>query len=188
MKRVVATIALLLIATPILGQSISVSQLMTMLAGVSESQARFTETRESSLLKAPLVVSGQLAYRRPDRLEKRIETPFAEVTVIDGTRITVSKGGAAERSYSVPTGAPRALVESLRATLAGDLAALERYFVVHASGVADAWKLVLIPKTAELSNYVTRVEIAGNKVQLSRIEVVEASGDRSLTDLKPAQK
>lgn len=188
MRRASAIVAMWLVVAPLFAQSISVSQLMTMLAGVSESEARFTEIRESLLLKAPLVISGQLAYRRPDHLEKRIETPFSEVTVIDGTRITVSKGGAAERSYSVPTGAPRALVESLRATLAGDLAALERYFEVHARGAADAWSLTLIPRAAELSNYVTRVEIAGSKEQLSRIEVIEASGDRSLTTLQPATK
>jgi hypothetical protein len=37
----------------------------------------------------------------------------------------------------VPQAAP--FIESLRATLAGDRAALERYFTVHFSGNLDRW-------------------------------------------------
>ena len=53
----------------------SAGDLMQMLASVDRVTARFVETRTSSLLSAPLVLQGTLAYRRPDHLEKRVLTP-----------------------------------------------------------------------------------------------------------------
>jgi outer membrane lipoprotein-sorting protein len=167
--------------------AVTISELMQRLAGVPASQARFTETRHSSLLKTPLVVTGRLVYRRPDRLEKHVQSPFAESTVIEGSRVSMAKGGEAGRTMTVPAGAAQALVESLRATMAGDLPALERHFTVHLQGSLEDWTLTLIPREAALADIVTRVEIAGANASLRRIEVLEASGDRSVTVIEDAK-
>ena len=58
------------------------AELMQVLSDVPSSRARFIETRHSALLKKPLVLSGRLVYRRPDRLEKHVQTPFEE-SIID---------------------------------------------------------------------------------------------------------
>ena len=58
-------------------------ELMQLLASVQSSNARFTETRDSAMLKAPLVQHGTLAYRRPDHLEKHVDGPSDEHTVLD---------------------------------------------------------------------------------------------------------
>ena len=180
-------VAFMTLAASASAQALSALELMQRLATVPASQASFTETRHSSLLKTPLVVTGRLVYRRPDRLEKHVQSPFIESTVIDGSRLSMTRGGDAGRTMNVPAGPAQALVESLRATLAGDLAALERHFNVHLQGNLDAWTLTLIPREAALADVVTRVEIAGNDANLRRIEVLEASGDRSVTVIDGAK-
>ena len=84
------------------------------------------------MLKQPLVLSGRLVYRRPDRLEKHVQAPFVETITIEGSRVTVARSGSeGDRVITLPAGSTaQALIESLRATLAGDLPALERHFAV----------------------------------------------------------
>jgi outer membrane lipoprotein-sorting protein len=180
-----AALALCVAVAPAASQALSAPALMQRLRDVASSEARFTETRESALLKAPLVTSGRLVWKRPDRLEKHVEAPFAESTVIEGTRVTITRpADRAARTVSVPAGPAQALVEALRATLAGDLPALERHFDLRVAGSADAWTLTLLPRDASVTAFVTRVDIAGAGAQLTAIDVLEAGGERSLTVLE----
>lgn len=162
--------------------ALSTQELMDRLAAVPASEASFVETRHSSLLKAPLVMSGRLVYRRPARLEKHVQSPYQESTVIDGAKVTITGGNAQpSRTMTIPAGAAQALVDSLRSTLAGDLPVLERHFTVSVSGELDAWTVTLLPRDAGFSDFVKRVEIAGTGNDLRRVEVLEGSGDRTVT-------
>ena len=92
------------------------------------------------------------------------------------------------RSFSLASSAAvSALVESMRATLAGDRAALERHYELkprgHAGGVGRSTSR---RATAKLAGLVRRIQIAGARERLRRIEVEEAAGDRSVMLIGPA--
>jgi outer membrane lipoprotein-sorting protein len=161
----------------------SAAELMHLLSDVQSSRAHFIETRHSAMLKAPLTLSGRLVYRRPDRLEKHVQAPFVETITIEGSRVTVARGGAGtDRVITLPAGGTaQALIESLRATLAGDLPALERHFAVAVSGSRTAWTMSLTPRGATLP--VVRVDFAGRDSRIQRIEVLESGGDRTVTTI-----
>lgn len=160
--------------------------LMAQLAGVASSRARFVETRQSALLKQPLVLTGTLVYQRPDRLEKHVATPFVESVTIAGSRVDIARPGETGRTIAMPPAGPaRALAESLRATLAGDLPALARHFVVEVAGTPGAWTMTLTPRDPALAATVERVTFAGAADRVQRIDVLEASGDRSVTTIQP---
>ena len=184
--------ATLLVAAAMLGMAGSASAfsteaLMQLLAEVQSSRAQFVETRQSTMLKTPLTSSGQLVYQRPDRLEKHVQSPFVESTTIEGSRVTVSRGGPEGNRVIMlpPGGTAQALIESLRATLAGDLAALERHFNVSVSGSRNAWSMTLTPR-ATLP--VVRVDFAGADRHVQRIEVVESGGDRTVTTISDERR
>ena len=168
---------------PGLAHALEAAELMQVLSDVPSSRARFIETRHSALLKKPLVLSGRLVYRRPDRLEKHVLTPYEESITIEGTRVSITRQGAEPgRIFTLPASGPaQALIESLRATLAGDLAALERHFAVAVSGTRGDWTISLTPRDPALGAVVLRVEFAGKGNRVGRIEVLEAGGDRSVT-------
>lgn len=179
-------LALCTMATSLAASTLTPEALMTQLAGVPSSRARFVETRSSALLKEPLVVTGTLVYRRPDRLEKHVATPFVESVTIVGSRIEAVRPGEAGRTIAMPPGGPaRALAESLRATLAGDLPALARYFVVEVTGTPGAWTMTLTPRDPALAAAVELVIFAGAADRVQRFEVLEAGGDRSVTTIQP---
>jgi len=134
-----------------------------------------------ALLNAPLVLAGTLRYERPDRLEKHVLIPYDERVAIAGTEIIVENKarGRSQRFSASSNASLQALVESLRATLAGDLPALERHFDVAFEGSARDWAVVLVPRGAETLALITRIRIAGAGDRLRRIDIDEAGGDRS---------
>ena len=159
--------------------------LMRMLASVQSTRATFVETRYSRLLKAPLVSRGTLTYRRPDRLEKHVESPREERLVLDGGRLSIELPDRGRTLSIEAQAAPGVgtLIEGLRAVRAGDLGALERHFSVAVHGTREAWRLELEPRSPGVAQYVQAVSMAGAGARLERIEVREASGDRTVTEI-----
>jgi len=145
----------------------SIASLMTALAGVRESRAAFVEEKALAALTSPLVSRGTLLYAAPSRLEKRTEAPFAERVAVDGDRLTYERPAeGVSRTLSLDqTPELRGLVEAVRGTLAGDLAALRRHYSVGYEGTPDAWRLTLVPvdaKVRELQDFV-KAQIAPYK-------------------------
>ena len=155
--------------------------LMRELASVPRARARFTETKHVALLKAPLTLTGTLSYERPDRLEKHVLAPYDERIAIAGTQVTVDNNtrGRTQNVSVASNPTLLALVESLRATLAGDLAALERHFEVTLERKADQWTIALVPREAGTLALITRISLTGSGNRLRRIDIEEAGGDRS---------
>jgi len=157
------------------------------LARVERSDATFEETRHIAALTAPVVRRGTLRYVRPSDLEMVVQTPVPERVRVSGTTLTIEgRNGVREvRIGDMP--AIAGWVESVRATLAGDVPALGRHFTVRASGDISRWQLDLTPLSAELAAFVTRVTISGANAQIGRIDVIEASGDRSEMVVSPVR-
>jgi len=179
--RLILLIAAFL-AAPTRAAEFDLAALMEMLAQVPAAKNSFTETKHSAVLSAPLVLKGTLVYARPDRLEKNVLSPYDERTVIADNSVTIDNRTLRQkRSFALASSAAiSALVESMRATLAGDRAALERHYRVELEGRADAWILNLVPREQKLASLVRRIQIAGVRERLNRIEVEEVAGDRSV--------
>ena len=166
----------------------SLTRLFSDLGAQRERHARFTERKFSALLKAPIESSGTLIFRAPGYLEKRTIEPQRETVRIDGSVVTyegaAGRGAAQRRSFSL-SDAPllAALIESLRATLGGDLPALRRHYDVSANAPASqaaGWQLTLIPRDRALREAVSRIVLRGAGAEVAAVEIVEANGDLTL--------
>jgi hypothetical protein len=165
--------------------ALTLSELVGTLAAVTESRALFTDVRTVAALGAPLERRGTLVYVRPGKLEMVVEAPVAErLSVADGTMTLESRGTT--RVVDLRSQPPLlAWIEGIRATLAGDEAALRRHFEPTVSGTVERWTLVLVPRDARLRSVVARVAIAGERERIRTIEVDEVSGDRSVMTIAP---
>jgi hypothetical protein len=165
-------------------------QLMASLAAQPDSVIEFTETRHSSLLKEPLVTTGELRFKRPDTLERRVKTPFAERYLIEGDRLTIERSGAgAPRTLSLGSQPLLAnLVETIRALLRGDLQTLTRLYRVELRGTPDDWALTLLPSDPAMVEFVASVHVRGRAAALTEMEVVEPNGDRTVTHFAHARE
>jgi hypothetical protein len=155
------------------------------LAARRHGEVSFIEQHFLSMLKRPVESSGELIYDAPDRLEKRTLEPHPESLVLQGHVLTVQRGHSTHvldlKSY--PQVLP--LIESIRATLAGDRTALEQRFKLEFGGDQARWMLVLTPLDAQAAKAVSRVQIDGARDNLLRVEIQQPDGDRSLMTLRP---
>jgi hypothetical protein len=154
-------------------------QLLQLLAARRHGHVTFSEVQQLAVLDRPLQSSGELVYDAPDHLEKRTLQPRPETLILERGVLTVQRG-ARKRVLSLrdyPQIVP--FVESIRATLAGDRASLERYFTVSFSGSLDQWTLELVPADAQLAHTVRDIRIAGERDELHTMEIRQTDGDAS---------
>ncbi|HEY6241278.1 MAG TPA: LolA-related protein, partial [Burkholderiales bacterium] len=155
------------------------ARLMAQLAQVQTSRARYSEVKHVAMLRKPLRLSGTLFYERPARIEKRQILPVEESIRVDGDSLTVEREGKTRRIALQSAPLLAALVESLRATLAGDSAELERLFSVRVEGTKQRWTLALVPREVEIAGVVKAISIAGSGSRIARMEILEPGGDGS---------
>jgi outer membrane lipoprotein-sorting protein len=166
------------------GAADALDGVMRSLAQRRHGQVSFVEQQFLHMLKRPVESYGELIYDAPSRLEKRTIEPRPETLVVDGEVVTVQRG---RRSHVLDLKAYPQIVpfiESIRATLAGDRAALERLFRLEFAGSEMRWTLVLTPLDAQLAKAVAEIRIDGSRDELSRVEIRQSDGDRSLMTLR----
>jgi hypothetical protein len=160
-------------------------RLMGALAQRKHGHVTFQEKKFIAMLDRPVESSGELLYDAPDRLEKKTLKPKPESLVLAGGSVSAQRG----RHHYVldlkqyPQVVP--FIESIRATLAGDRAALERVFKVDFGGSFEHWTLGLVPLDPKLARTVKEIHIEGEKDLIHSVEIQEADGDRSLLTIGP---
>ncbi|HSJ99567.1 MAG TPA: outer membrane lipoprotein carrier protein LolA [Myxococcota bacterium] len=162
-----------------------VTTLFEALARERPGRATFEEKRYLALLDRPLVSTGELSFTPPARLEKRTVAPRPERMVVDGERVTIERAG---KTLSLGLGenpAIAVLVESIRGTLAGDLASVTRTYSAALDGTRARWRLLLRPLDPAAAALVERVEIAGAEARVESVAIFHADGDRSVMTIAP---
>jgi outer membrane lipoprotein-sorting protein len=158
-------------------------RVMHALAQRKHGHVTFTEEKYISVLDKPVKSSGELLYEAPDRLEQRTTSPKPETLVLQNGVVTVDRG---RRHYVLdlrqyPQIVP--FIESMRATLAGDRAALERIFRLSFSGSFDTWTLTLTPLDEKLAHTIRQIDIDGTQAAIHKVQIQEADGDRSVLEI-----
>jgi outer membrane lipoprotein-sorting protein len=173
----------LMLAAPV--DALTLDALMHDLAGVASRQASFVETKEMALLNGPLVRRGTLEYTRPDRLSMRVDSPYYERVEIAGDQVTIERRSGVTKVSLAAQPQLGAWIDSLRATLAGDAATLQRHFDVRVEGSAADWTLALVPRDPALRAVIERVDIAGRAAEVTRFAIDETKGDRTRIVIAP---
>jgi outer membrane lipoprotein-sorting protein len=156
---------------------------MQLLEARRHNEVSFVEQQWMSLLKHPVQSSGELIYDAPGRLEKRTLEPHLETLVLEGDVLTLRRGHRNQVLELSAYPAVRPFVEGIRATLAGDRNALEQVFHVEFAGDVGRWTLTLVPRDGGPKT-VAAVRIEGSGAELSKVEIRQSDGDRSVMTLR----
>lgn len=163
------------------GQAWDITQLMQTLAQVKSASGQFTERKTMRMLSEPLLASGTLLYLAPDQVQKITVLPQRERVAVRGDTVTI-EGGQDERGRTLSlTDYPEigGIVEGIRATLAGDLPTLRRFYAVQLDGSAADWRLLLQPTAPKLQKFVKQIRIAGSGNKVHTVETEDRDGDLS---------
>lgn len=176
--RFTAFIGLVLCASSYAGDW-ALPDLMHLMAQKKSGKASFVEKKYMSILDKPLESSGELSFDAPDRLEKRTLKPRPETMLLEGDKLTLTlheKRPLNLRLQDHPEVA--ALVESIRGTLSGDQAALEKNYAIDFTGVQGKWQLTLTPVQKAVAKVVRQVHIGGADANIKTIIFDQVDGDR----------
>ena len=182
--RWIAALFLLTAMVATRAQSLDLPRLMQLLAAVPAAEVPYTEKKFSSLLSAPVVSSGKLLYRRPDIVEKNIETPRKESYRFVGEELVVTRDGKERRIPLSSQPLLAAFAASLRGVLGGDLDLLRKHYALSLQGDEPSWRLDMMPIDEETLRFVKRVTVSGRAGRVGQIEVRESSGDHSVLKVR----
>lgn len=171
-------------ATPAM---ITRDEVITALRAVPGVTAEYREDQYLSLLDAPLTSRGTMHFAPPGRLAKHQSTPARARTVVADGRLRFADAFGRDELDIAGNPAVALFVGTFLDVLAGRTDRIEQTwtvgFVAGADGDPRAWVIALRPKGEPGTKLVDRLVIRGREASVSRIEVVEVGGDRTVTTL-----
>lgn len=189
-------IALLLCATPPLAigdtqnraepelslPELRLPELLQDIGAIKQRRVCFQETKRVDVLATELLQSGTLSFRHPDYLRRQTRGAGGVDFIIRGDRLTATDPLRGEQQIAL-TDYPALLAfsESLRALLAGDLAALQRHYETQLEGSRAAWTLHLKPRQPALADYIDALTIEGINDDIHTLTSEEVLGDVTVT-------
>jgi hypothetical protein len=185
-SQVLLMLLLGVVAVGARGAPFTLQTLMNALAEVESVDAAFREIKEVPILDEPITLTGILRYRAPDYVKKQVLLPQRETIEISGDQVYIDsakRGQHRLRLGDYP--GVGAFVESFRATLAGDIDSLTRYWRVDLDGDFDRWHLRLEPIDAAMAEQVESILIRGRQRRLLRIDTRQSDGGRSVMTITP---
>ncbi|HZZ92061.1 MAG TPA: LolA-related protein [Usitatibacter sp.] len=163
-----------------------VAALMTLLHASHPARATFRETKYLRVLDQPVETTGELRFTPPDHLEKRSVGLNGETLVADKDMVTIERGGRTQALSLAQYPDIAVFVDSIRGTLAGDRALLEKAYRLSLKGTQARWTLTLVPRDEKLTRIVKRIVITGSQAEVRRVEIDQADGDHSVMAITPA--
>ncbi|WP_282802606.1 LolA-related protein [Bombella apis] len=145
---------------------------------VSQRENHFTETRQLHALKVPLHSEGTLRFIPPDRVEKLTLTPVQDSFIMQGDTAWLRHGQTPARAVPLHMSpALQVMAATIRGPLQGDVALLQQYYTLSATGDMGRWTLTMTPRTHDTGQIVRLVQIQGRNNSLDSLHLVLANGD-----------
>lgn len=144
----------------------------------------FTETRTVYFLENPIVTKGNLEFRPPDTLIKRIMHPELIEQHIEGEILTIYQGGNIKNTISLAKKSELATgINAIRWVLSGNLLELNKHFDVKFDNNNSNWMIDLVPSDPEVAMNIDRISISGNDDDITNINIRQVNGDSIKTDI-----
>jgi hypothetical protein len=159
-------------------QLVSLLNRMAASAGV---EANFEESKELSLLAAPLESRGVIYFTPPGRFARFTLSPGFTALVVDGEEIRMREGRDGETIDLSGNPIARVFVDNIVVLWSGDREKLERHYTAEFRGTLEAWELRLSPRREPLSRAIEAITLRGDSEAVREMHVTEKDGDRTVT-------
>jgi len=143
-------------------------------------EGHFEQQKTIAVLPAPLKSHGHYVFTQGKEV-------YWETLMPVQSRVLLTPEGI---SFSDPSGEQNAPAQAQHAgaevvakmfmgVIAGELDSMQDYFTLTATGSASAWKIQMVPRSTNISAYITRIEVRGAEFT-EQLEILEANGDKTL--------
>ena len=161
--------------------SLTLGELLSRMAKTRGVVADFRERKQISLLDQPLEATGTIYFAPPNRFTRVTRSPAATRLVLDGAHMQFEDAAGANTLDLAANPVARQFAENMVALWSGDRARLEKLYRLEFTADAARWQLVLVPRSPTLARFIEKLALRGDGAEMRELELVEADGDRTLT-------
>jgi hypothetical protein len=155
---------------------------LAQLATIEALDAQFREEKRMALLAQPLVSEGELHYEKPRLLARHTRPPHASSVLLRGETLSFGDDQHKESIELSAQPALRVLVDTFVSVLGGDVAALERVAELKYEPLPnDGYRIRVLPRDEKMKRLVRSMFFEGQGTLLSKMELVDANGDTTVT-------
>lgn len=176
--------------TPALGgdeqRPSNAAQLFRAFAAIKGLSADYTEEKFLSLLAVPLKSKGKLHFIQPGYLSRIVEAPEKSQLTITNAELRMADKDGEQVIDLRQSDRVRLFVTSLVQVFQGNDKALQQHYRVrYTPNAKDAlhWQLELAPLKEPLTKIIKRLVLLGSGKTVTRIELHEPNGDRTITTI-----
>jgi hypothetical protein len=147
---------------------------------------RFREEKHLGILDQSLSDTGVLRFIPPATLIREMDGPSGMVYRIQGSQLSIDKGGRIIRQLDLQANPQLAGVAvTLRALLKADMQTLQRQYAMQLTGSEANWTLQLTPRDELVGRIIERISIRGGNRRIRDIDTYETGGDHTHMTLLP---
>jgi hypothetical protein len=184
MRFLLQALLLTLAALPWSAHAFDLNDLQTQLRATPVVRGHFVQQKFLRSLPQPLTSRGDFTLAAGKGLLWLLRTPIAQDLRINANGVSRRNEAGVWKALPQQTGSGRENRLFL-SVLAGDTRGLQENFDLALTGEADAWQLLLTPRSALLRQIFDNIQINGGKL-VDRIELRETQGDRSVLQMTDA--
>jgi outer membrane lipoprotein-sorting protein len=145
---------------------------------------KFKEKYDAFYLDSPLISTGEMSFKPPDKLIKTTLEPNHISQEIIGNEVIVTWGdGKIERFSLDQYRGLESMANTLRAVLSGNIDYIDINYVVEKLETQEGWKLILLPKNTNINKWIKKIELNGSDGNIRQFIVTEVNGDNTTTTL-----
>jgi outer membrane lipoprotein-sorting protein len=181
-QGLLALLFALTVVEPARAEEPTMESVLAAFANVTALSAHFREEKQMALLSVPLISEGDIYYERPRRLARHTKLPAASSVVLDGAQLSFGDAQHKESMGVDAHPALRVLVDTFVSVLSGDKKRLLEMADVKLERVGErGFKILVKPKEPNVLRLVRSMSFEGEGAALTKMELLDANGDRSLT-------
>jgi outer membrane lipoprotein-sorting protein len=151
------------------------------LAKVEALSVRFHEEKTMALLATPLASDGTLHYQKPRMLVRHTGKPHASSVLLIGEKLSFGDNAHSQSMDLSSQPALRVLVDTFVSVLGGDLASLQKVATVSLERRTTGYRIRIVPRDDKVKRLVRAMTFDGEGANLSRMELLDANGDTTVT-------
>lgn len=144
---------------------------------VTSFSATFKQTKMMSFMNDPVVTEGDCFYKRGDKLCMKYTKPVGELMLINGTNVTIARGGKV-RTLNTKNGKAGALANMLLSCIKGEFSKLEAKNLTYAetaSGVTYSLNVNMVVGKSKINRLVLTYDKSNLTLNMLKMEEPDGS-------------
>ncbi len=183
MLRLILASCLLTVTTIAQADADLLAELTRRSAAIEALEGSFVQTKSIAVLPVPITSTGKFSFdRKVGVLWETLEPVRNSLQISAGTIKFEDAQGKSLLEGQGPAAGAEVIARIFSGVIAGDLAALNEYFVATSAGSSTKWQIILVPRSPNLAAYIKKIELQGHEIT-EQLDIAEANGDATRIQL-----